>query len=382
MAASAQELWRDTSLTGWGGEGRYEESGLLVAANKGDDDYVWKSFENVKRLARENGTEEKVQKLDDKIEIQRELGTAGHSGDWGYINRSSGWADAEAAMKFARRKVDDTGRVNFLTGTAKRLLFGGRKVIGVELDNKDTSRKELHAELVILATGAWTGALVDLRGRATATGQVLAYVPITAAEQSRLRKMPVILNISTGQFIIPPHKGLLKVARHGYGYTNPRIIPHPHRGPDLPGDGPGETMETSTPPTDPTASGAIPAEGSDACRAALGEMVPSLAGRPFGKTRICWYTDTPSGDFIVTYHPDFEGLFLATGGSGHAFKFLPVLGEKVVDAVEGGLEGELGELWRWREERVEGDWSTEDGSRGGRRGMVLEVEMGRAGSRL
>jgi len=380
LAASAQELWRDTSPTGWGGEGRYEESGLLVAANKGDDDYVWKSFENVTRLARVDGTEVKVQKLDDKTEIQRMIGTGGHSGDWGYINRSSGWADAEAAMKFARRKVEDMDRVALLTGTAKRLLFRGRKVIGVELD--DSSGGQLHAELVILATGAWTGTLVDLRGRATATGQVLAYVAITAAEQSRLGKMPVILNISTGHFIIPPRNGLLKVARHGYGYTNRRLIPHPHHRPDLSGDGRSETMEISTPPSEPSASGAIPGEGSDACRAALGEMIPSLAARPFSKTRICWYTDTPSGDFIVTYHPDFEGLFLATGGSGHAFKFLPVIGEKVVDAIEGVLEEELNELWRWREERIEGDWTTEDGSRGGRRGMVLGVEMGRTGSKL
>jgi sarcosine oxidase/L-pipecolate oxidase len=30
-----------------------------------------------------------------------------------------------------------------------------------------------------------------------------------------------------------------------------------------------------------------------------------------------------------------EGLFLATGGSGHGYKFLPVIGERIVDVVEG-----------------------------------------------
>lgn len=352
-----------------------------MAANKGDDDYVWKSYENVTRLAKRNGTEGTVQKLEDSTAIQTVLGTGGHSGEWGYINRSSGWADAEAAMKFARRKVAETGRVAFLTGTANRLLCRGRKVVGVELAG--SSREELHADLVILATGAWTGALVDLRGRASATGQVLAYMPITAAEQSRLGKMPVILNTSTGLFIIPPRNGLLKVARHGYGYTNPRLIPHPLPRPQSSGRAQDETIETSTPPTDPSANGTNPAEGADACRAALRDIIPSLASRPFSQTRICWYTDTPSGDFIVTHHPEFEGLFLATGGSGHAFKFLPVIGEKVVDGVEGVLEGELRELWRWREERVKGGWWTDDGSRGGRRGMVLGEEMGSVGgSRL
>ena len=55
-----------------------------------------------------------------------------------------------------------------------------------------------------------------------------------------------------------------------------------------------------------------------------------------------------------------------------------MLGEKIVDAVEGSLEPRLKELWRWKEEGVEGSWETEDGTRGGRKGMVYEVEMGKA----
>lgn len=65
------------------------------------------------------------------------------------------------------------------------------------------------------------------------------------------------------------------------------------------------------------------------CRQALSEIIPSLATRPFNKTRLCWYTDTPTGDFIITYHPSHPNLFLATGGSGHGYKFLPVIGDEV-----------------------------------------------------
>jgi len=225
------------------------------------------------------------------------------------------------------------------------------------------------ADLVILATGAWTGSLVNLQGRATATGQVLMYLTLTEAEQERLGKMPVLLNMSSGLFIIPPSNRVLKVARHAYGYSNPTTILDP--------DGSGTSITVSLPLTTYTSPHqTVPPEGEAACRAALRSMIPSLADRPFEKGRICWYTDTPSADFLITYHPEWEGLFLATGGSGHGYKFLPVIGERIVDCVEGNCPREFREKWCWPKKGVnEGEVVTEDGSRGGKRGLVLEVEM-------
>lgn len=44
--------------------------------------------------------------------------------------------------------------------------------------------------------------------------------------------------------------------------------------------------------------------------------------------------DTASTDFTVDYHPAYgKSLFLATGGSDHAFKFLPVLGERICELI-------------------------------------------------
>jgi sarcosine oxidase/L-pipecolate oxidase len=147
--------------------------------------------------------------------------------------------------------------------------------------------------------------------------------------------------------------------------------------PDL--TGAGETVEVSLPKTtidDPTQW--VPQEGEDACRAALKEIIPSLAERPFTHARICWYTDTPRGDFLITYHPDFEGLFLATGGSGHAFKFLPAIGSKVVDCVEGKCSSEFKDKWAWPNEPVHAI-VTEDGSRSGRPVLILDTELRKVG---
>ena len=83
---------------------------------------------------------------------------------------------------------------------------------------------------------------------------------------------------------------------------------------------------------------------------------------------------------MITYHPDFEGLFLATGGSGHGYKFLPVIGQKIVACVEGRCAPEFKEKWAWPKDAVI-DVVTEDGSRGGRPGMVLDTEL-RKGHRL
>src|ERR1700712_2205203 len=48
LAASAQEIWRQQGPSDLGGEGRYSESGLVLAADKGrqGEKYVRESLEN------------------------------------------------------------------------------------------------------------------------------------------------------------------------------------------------------------------------------------------------------------------------------------------------------------------------------------------------
>jgi sarcosine oxidase/L-pipecolate oxidase len=91
---------------------------------------------------------------------------------------------------------------------------------------------------------------------------------------------------------------------------------------------------------------------------------------------------SPTGDFLITHHPTQPGLFLATGGSGHAYKFLPVIGEKVVDCIEGNTPPEFREKWGWPEHTTGDAVVTQDGSRNGRIGMLLDTELGRGTSRL
>lgn len=360
---------------------------MLTADDERTGGYVRKSLGNVRGIARELGFEKGIEELLGEGEIRRASGHEGVSGEWGYVNWNSGWADAEACVRFAVERVgrEGEGRVVVRSGCKVRRLLaekgevGGRSVVkGAELE----SGEKVMADLVIVAAGAWSPSLVDLQGRAVATAQVLTYTEISEAEMQKLKDNPTVMNLSRGMFIIPPRGNELKVARHGFGYRNlvqlkageDLLVDDNDVDGDSKSDGEGtRTYEVSV----PRVGIQSPLEGITACREALQEMLPSFGNRPFTNTRLCWYCDTPDGDFLIDWHPGHEGLFLATGGSGHGFKFFPVIGDKIVDAVEGKLQEDLRQAWSWRKERVKDFQACEDGSRAGPRGMILEDELGK-----
>jgi hypothetical protein len=60
---------------------------------------------------------------------------------------------------------------------------------------------------------------------------------------------------------------------------------------------------------------------------------------------------TTTSDFIISPHSGAQGLYIATCGSFHGYKFFPVLGKYVTQMLEGNLEHELKEKWSWDRER-------------------------------
>ncbi len=50
-------------------------------------------------------------------------------------------------------------------------------------------------------------------------------------------------------------------------------------------------------------------------------------------TKVCQHTDTPDKNFILDRHPEAEDLWLLGGGSGHAFKHGPAIGEMAANAI-------------------------------------------------
>ncbi len=66
---------------------------------------------------------------------------------------------------------------------------------------------------------------------------------------------------------------------------------------------------------------------------------PGLAGQPVVETRVCQYETTPDSHFIIDRHPDYDNVWIAGGGSGHAFKHGPRIGEYLADRIGGAPLG-------------------------------------------
>lgn len=383
LCMEALELWRGD----WGAEGRYHQPGLAILIDEnsvGSDKkaQMQKDMQaNLQKLGLKIGPKEdggQVTVLADEKSARAVAPTLpGAAGQSGYVNWTSGWANAEEGMRYLYQKVVATGRVEIRRAEIEGLIFSehGSSVRGAKLK----SGEEVKADLTMLATGAWTPKFIDLRGVASASGQVLAYTHITDEEQEALAHNPTVLNASTGMFLIPPRNNVLKVARHGYGYANFKTIPHPEP------SGSGQSIEVSLPRTkqdDPNMQ--IPQEAQKACRDFLGQVLPQMKDRPWTHTRVCWYTDTPRGEWLIDYHPKYKGLFVATGGSGHAYKFVPIVGERIVDVMLDQHRDDLGktlkEKWSWPKTKYHSDHIWTDDWRGGKKGMILddELRMGQA----
>jgi glycine/D-amino acid oxidase-like deaminating enzyme len=123
----------------------------------------------------------------------------------------------------------------------------------------------------------------------------------------------------TGYYGFPVNRdGIVKIANHGPGVEQP-----------------------------PDAPRATTAEQEAALRAMLADSFPALAAAPIVARRLCVYGDTRDADFWIARHPTRSNLTVATGGSGHGFKFAPVLGELIADAVFGRIH-RFSHKFRWR----------------------------------
>lgn len=71
-------------------------------------------------------------------------------------------------------------------------------------------------------------------------------------------------------------------------------------------------------------------------RAYLARRFPALRDQPITETRVCQLENTADEHFIIDWHPSWENVLIAGGGSGHAFKHGPVLGEYVAQRAVGG----------------------------------------------
>jgi len=76
-------------------------------------------------------------------------------------------------------------------------------------------------------------------------------------------------------------------------------------------------------------------ESIEAVRAYCRARLPALANAPVLETRVCQYETTSDSHFLIDRHPTLSNAWLAGGGSGHAFKHGPAIGQYVVSLLDG-----------------------------------------------
>ncbi len=73
-------------------------------------------------------------------------------------------------------------------------------------------------------------------------------------------------------------------------------------------------------------------------RTCLANRLPALDGTWLDGA-VCMYTNTPDMNFLLGTHPEHANVHMATGLSGHGFKFASVIGEVLADLVTEGATG-------------------------------------------
>lgn len=223
----------------------------------------------------------------------------------GYFNPEGGYAESGKVVDRLVGRARRSG-VDMIEGAGlRRLSMRGGRVVGIEA----TDAAVYEGDFVVVAAGAWTPMLLpQLNDVMQAVGQPVLHFGVEATERYRPPRFPPwAADIArTGWYGFPPTPdGVLKIANHGPG----RLV-RP--------DGPR----------------VVPPDEEEHFRGFLRSGLPSLARAPLVGSRLCLYCDTWDGNLWIDHDPDRPGLVVAAGGSGHAFKFAPILGGLIADVVE------------------------------------------------
>jgi len=209
-------------------------------------------------------------------------------------------------------------------------LREGAKFVGLDESDHHVSgivledRHRISADAVVIAAGAWTPYVLPFTKKFfRATGHPVFHLKPKDPDLFLPERFPFFgADISaTGYYGFPLNQGVVKIANHG----------------------PGREMSPDS------AERVVTSEDEEDLREFLRSTIPALTEAAIVYTRVCMYCDTNDGDFWIAPDPERPNLVIATGDCGHGFKFAPVLGEIVADALEGKANPLL-QKFRWRPE--------------------------------
>lgn len=176
----------------------------------------------------------------------------------------------------------------------------------------NTDKGEYEADNVVFATGAWTGNfLPDLAPYLRIYRQIMAWFQPEQIERFQPETFPVfsLRGDHSDGYGFPIHN--IPGFKFGREPSVPNAV-HPN--------------DKLTEPT--TAEEELHREFAEA-------YFPAGAG-PTMRLRTCVYTESPDGHFILGTHPNYTGVHVAAGFTGHGFKFTAVVGDVLADFITTG----------------------------------------------
>lgn len=280
-------------------------------------------------------------KIDPFARIEKELPTDG------YLDMTAGYVLASRACAFALHLCQEAGVQTYLGPEygMKELIRRGGKVTGIVTQDGSSH----SADLVVVACGGWTPSLlpeieqlIETTARSVLSFRLPAKREDLWNEYSSDSFPAWCWNMTTYDHDNNPLGGIFGFPRTPEGvikicFTGAQWTDYTHRSTS-------SGQEISYPKTD---GDQVPEEAMKALHTFCAENMPDLLGLEPETLRMCWYSDSVDGSFLIDFVPETDGLMVCNGGSGHGFKFLPVLGQHAVDVVE-GKDTEFTRLFAWR----------------------------------
>jgi sarcosine oxidase len=212
---------------------------------------------------------------------------------------------ANTACRLIARKVEEAG------GTLKIGQVEPPRGEGILPGVQLRGGGELHGDAFVFACGSWLPALFpELLGDRISVPRRDVFFFGPPAGDPRF-SFPHLPNFSEGSQSV-------------YGF------------PDLDGFGFKVAPFGGLDPFDPDRDERVPAaHWLQRARRYLALRFPGIVDQPLVHSRVCQLENTDDDHFIIDRHPAWENVWIAGGGSGHAFKHGPILGEIVATRVQG-----------------------------------------------
>ena len=237
----------------------------------------------------------------------------------GILEREAGYVESSNVIATLAKQARTVGVELPERARVIALDEDDNRVNGVVLENDE----RIAADTTLIAAGAWTPFLLPFtQAFFRSTGHPVFHLKPANPEMFKPECFPIFgADISgTGYYGFPLNgAGVVKIANHG----------------------PGREMSPDS------TERVVTREEEEQLREFVSETFPALTDAPIVYTRICLYCDTADGHFWIAPDPQRPGLVIAAGDCGHGFKFAPVLGGLISDAVE-ERDNRLLHKFRWR----------------------------------